>query len=227
MPAKFLPSVSRSFAVLLGFATFALPATVPAVIHAQPGLGQRLLDIEAEGIARVQGATLQQARASGEETGAQAAEARISFTRDWLRSQPEADGGAQWRCLAEALYFEARGESVKGQAAVAEVILNRVDSERFPDTVCDVITQGTGKRYQCQFTYTCDGHPETIHEPRAWEQVGKVARAMIDGAQRRLTKGATHYHTTAVRPGWARTYTHTATVGVHKFYRHVWRVSSN
>ena len=148
------------------------------------------------------------------------ATSEIEYTRAWLDAQPVAKGGNEWRCLAEALYFEARGESVKGQFAVAEVILNRVDSSLYPGTVCTVINQGTGKRYQCQFTYTCDGHAETIGEQRAFERVGKVARAMLDGASRDLTSGATHYHTTAVSPAWAKRFPRTARIGVHYFYRH-------
>jgi len=143
----------------------------------------------------------------------------VRYDRRWLDQLPEAAGGSEWECLAEALYFEARGERLKGQFAVAEVILNRVDSARYPDTVCAVVNQGTGKRYQCQFTYTCDGHAENIHEPKAWERVGKVARLMLDGAPRVLTAGATHYHTKAVNPRWAHTYPRTATIGVHHFYR--------
>ncbi|APX11108.1 cell wall hydrolase [Tateyamaria omphalii] len=151
----------------------------------------------------------------------------VSFSRSWLDGQPKAQGGAHWKCLSEALYFEARGETVKGQFAVAEVIMNRVRSARFPDNVCGVINQGTGRKYQCQFTYTCDGNPETIREPRAFERVSKVARAVLDGRAPDLTKGATHYHTTAVRPRWARVYTRTAAIGVHVFYRHTFRTASN
>src|SRR6056297_1534459 len=150
------------------------------------------------------------------------------YNSSWLDAQSASKGGAQWKCLAEALYFEARGETIKGQFAVAEVIMNRVKSGRFPDSICGVIKQGTGKKYQCQFTYTCDGIPERVSEPRAWERVGKVARAILDGrAPMNLTDGATHYHTTAVHPRWARIYTRTASIGVHLFYRHTWRVSSN
>lgn len=150
------------------------------------------------------------------------------YNASWLNAQIPASGGAQWECLAEALYFEARGETIQGQFAVAEVIMNRVKSGRFPDDICSVINQGTGKKYQCQFTYTCDGIPERIREPQAWDRVGKVARAILDGrAPMNLTNGATHYHTTAVRPRWSRTYTQTASYGVHVFYRHTWRVSSN
>jgi len=145
----------------------------------------------------------------------------LRFNRSWIDNQPKATGGDEWRCLSEALYFEARGESIKGMTAVAEVILNRVDTRRFPNTVCDVINQGTGRRFACQFTYTCDGRAETISEPAAWERVGKVARIMLDGAPRSLTNGATHYHTLSVRPNWAKVYTRTTTVGYHRFYRHL------
>jgi spore germination cell wall hydrolase CwlJ-like protein len=147
----------------------------------------------------------------------------VSYTRRWLAKQPTAPGEADWTCLSQALYFEARGESVKGQFAVAEVIINRVKSSRFPDTVCGVIRQGTGRKYQCQFTYTCDGNSEKIREPGAYRNVGKVARAVLDGRAAPITNGATHYHTTAVRPRWSRVYSKTARYGVHIFYRHTYR----
>ncbi len=152
---------------------------------------------------------------------------QIDYSREWLASQPRAKGGAQWRCLAEALYFEARGESVKGQFAVAEVVLNRVESTRYPDTVCAVINQGTGRKYACQFTYTCDGKKEIIAEPRAFERVGKIAKLMVNGAPRDLTSGATHYHTKAVSPNWSRKFPRTATIGVHHFYKQPTRLSQN
>lgn len=149
------------------------------------------------------------------------------YDSGWLSAQPAASGGKEWECLAEALYFEARGETLKGQFAVAEVILNRVDSGNFPNSVCGVINQGTGRKFACQFTYTCDGQAEKIHEPRAFRRVGKVARLMLDGAPRRLTDGATFYHTKNVRPSWSRKFHRTATIGVHHFYRRNVRVSSN
>lgn len=140
-------------------------------------------------------------------------------SEDWISSQPVAKGGEQWRCLSEALYFEARGETAAGLFAVAEVILNRVESARYPDSVCGVVKQGTGKRYACQFTYTCDGAPEHINNPAAFVRVGKVARAMLEGAPRSLTKGALFYHTDAVAPNWSRKFDRTASIGVHHFYR--------
>ena len=153
--------------------------------------------------------------------------AGVRYDRSFLAAQPAASGGDQWQCLSEALYFEARGESVEGMFAVGEVILNRVDSNIFPDTLCTVINQGTGRKYACQFTYTCDGLAETIGEPRAWERVGKVARMLIDGAPRVLTDGATHYHTKAVNPSWARVYPRTTSIGSHYFYRKPTRTASN
>ncbi|PWK60483.1 cell wall hydrolase [Roseicyclus mahoneyensis] len=136
-----------------------------------------------------------------------------------LDALPEPRGDAQWRCMTEAIYFEARGETIEGQYAVAEVILNRVDSANYPDTVCGVITQGTGRRYACQFTYTCDGIPEVITDQRAWNRAGQIARIMLDDAPRPLTAGATHYHADWVNPHWARVYPRTATYGTHIFYR--------
>ncbi len=149
------------------------------------------------------------------------------FDRKELLAAPAVDGGPEWACLTEALYFEARGEPLKGQLAVAEVILNRVDSRRYPNSICDVISQGESRRHACQFSFRCDGQPEDFHEPKAYELVGKVARMMLDGRDRALTQGATHYHTTAVKPGWARRLTHTAQIGRHLFYKYPIRSASN
>lgn len=151
----------------------------------------------------------------------------VIYDRSFLAAQPAIEGGTQWECLAEALYFEARGETVRGMFAVGEVILNRVDSDAYPDTLCDVINQGTGRKYGCQFTYTCDGRAEVIGEPRSWDRVGKVARILIDGAPRALTGGATHYHTKAVNPSWAQRFPRTAAIGSHYFYRRPVRTASN
>ena len=145
--------------------------------------------------------------------------AQITVSKAWLDEQPVATGDENFACLAEALYFEARGETVKGQFAVAEVIMNRVNSAQFPNSLCGVINQGTGRRYQCQFTYTCDGHEEVIREKNAYVRGAKIARMVIDGAAPDLTQGATYYHTTAVSPRWSRSFTKTTRIGVHLFYR--------
>ena len=209
--------MTKLFALLLAAAMLASPATgVRANGAAQALLKKEQTGLKAAGQSHLTSLVTPVSRKTA------------IYNPGWLNSQDAASGGEEWKCLAEALYFEARGETIKGQFAVAEVIMNRVKSGRFPNSVCGVINQGTGKKYQCQFTYTCDGIPERIHEPRAWERVGKVARAILDGrAPMNLTDGATHYHTTAVRPRWSRTYTKTASIGVHLFYRHTWRVSSN
>lgn len=135
--------------------------------------------------------------------------------------------GAEWQCLSEALYFEARGESLSGVVAVAEVILNRVDSPDYPDSVCGVVRQGGQGLYNCQFTYNCDGRSDAITERAAWYAVGRVASYMLNGAPRNLTNGATHYHTLAVHPSWANRFPRTATIGYHHFYRQPTRTASN
>lgn len=139
------------------------------------------------------------------------------LTEDWLMTQPMPDGDAEWQCLTEAIYFEARGESLQGQVGVAEVILNRVDSPLYPRSVCGVVKQrGSGG---CQFSYICDGRTDRMREKASADLAGRIARAMLDGAPRQLTDGATHFHTRSVRPGWSKRYAHTTTIGAHIFYR--------
>lgn len=142
-------------------------------------------------------------------------------------AQPQGD--AQWKCLTEALYFEARGEELPGQVAVAEVILNRVDSPSFPSTVCKVVRQGasSGKLHACQFSYNCDGRPEEIGDRKTWGMLGRIARRMLDGLPRDLTDGATYYHNGQVKPRWARKFERTAQIGDHFFYRRHSTVARN
>lgn len=149
----------------------------------------------------------------------------ISYDAAWLASLPAARGGAEFQCLATAIYFEARGEGIKGQVAVGEVILNRVEDANFPGTICGVVNQGNGKG--CQFSYTCDGRADRIREPGAWDVSAKIARALIDGAPRQLTDGATYFHTLAVRPAWSRRFERTASIGHHIFYRAPLRSAMN
>ena len=148
------------------------------------------------------------------------------FDVEHLDAMPRYQGGPEWACLTEALYFEARGETLKGQLAVAEVILNRVDSRKYPNSVCGVIEQGSHRRNACQFSFKCDGAPEKFSEHQAYERVGKIARMMLEGRERALTDGATHYHTIHVRPSWSRRLTKTADIGVHIFYRTPERTAS-
>ena len=135
----------------------------------------------------------------------------------WLATQAEARGGAEWACLTKAIYFEARGETLAGQFAVAEVILNRVDSGLYPRSACGVVGQRGGGG--CQFSYVCDGRADRMGEGEATRTAGKIAAAMLGGAPRLLTDGATHFHTRTVRPGWAQRFPQTAVIGAHLFYR--------
>ncbi len=141
----------------------------------------------------------------------------IEYSVGWLSNQPAPQGDAQWQCLTQALYFEARGESLKGQFAVAEVILNRVDNPAYPKSVCGVVGQRGGG--SCQFSYVCDGRADTMAERGALDRAKRIARVMLDGAPRALTDGATHFHTKGVRPGWAKRFPRTASIGAHLFYR--------
>lgn len=214
-------------------AKFVLAAAVISALPAGAmanGLVKNLAKVEARGLASVSSermASIVTSPASLIKASAGNGGSEVVFTRAWLASQPKPKGSAEFQCLAEALYFEARGETVKGQFAVAEVIRNRVKSSRFPNSYCGVINQGTGKKHQCQFSYTCDGNPEVVAEPAAYALVAKVARATIDGKSPDITNGATFYHTTAVRPSWSRKFTNTARFGVHLFYSRGARTASN
>lgn len=141
----------------------------------------------------------------------------VSYTEAYLGNQPAPKGDAQWQCLKTALYFEARGETLRGQFAVAEVILNRVDSGRYPHSVCGVVQQSGGG--SCQFSYNCDGRADVMRDGEAADRAGRIARVMLDGAPRTLTEGATHFHTRAVNPRWANRFPQTAAIGAHLFYR--------
>lgn len=127
------------------------------------------------------------------------------------------------RCLAEAIYFEARGESLEGQVAVAEVVLTRVDSAFWPNSVCGVVNQGSSRKTGCQFSYTCDGVPDRVSEGGPWSQAQKIAEFMMQGGPRRITNGATHYHADYVSPRWAKSMEQTAVIGQHIFYRRLMR----
>ncbi len=123
------------------------------------------------------------------------------------------------RCLAEAIYYEARGESVVGQLAVAEVVVNRVRSKHYPDTFCDVVYEGSYRSTGCQFTFTCDG--SLRHRPygAAWRQANVVAGGVVAGFARPMTHSATHYHTNEVDPYWSASLIETTRIGAHVFYR--------
>ena len=141
------------------------------------------------------------------------------WTSSKLLSLPVPKSDKQMSCLAEALYFEARGEPIKGQLAVGEVILNRVEDARYPSSICRVINQGTGRRFACQFTYTCDGKLETVHERKPYEISLKIAKILMTTHDRKLTRGSTHYHSNYVDPKWSKKFERVAKFGRHIFYR--------
>lgn len=145
----------------------------------------------------------------------------VQYSVSWLRRQPVSDLDKQAQCLATAIYHEARGESLKGQFAVAEVILNRVQSRKFPNSVCGVVYQGVvaGRIGGCQFSFACDGRSENMPNRRAADLARRISYVMAQGAHRGLTGGAQYFHTTAVNPSWASRFKQTTQIGAHLFYR--------
>ncbi|MGE0409913.1 MAG: cell wall hydrolase [Amphiplicatus sp.] len=123
------------------------------------------------------------------------------------------------KCLAQAIYYEARSESRIGQLAVADVVLNRVASPIFPSTICGVVFQGAERRTGCQFSFTCDGSMKMRLNKRKWAQAEDLAGAVLAGLRVPVSRHATHYHASYVSPVWAARMTPTATIGLHKFYR--------
>jgi spore germination cell wall hydrolase CwlJ-like protein len=127
-------------------------------------------------------------------------------------------------CLTKAIYHEARGESDNGQWAVANVIINRAMSKRFPSTMCGVIYQNADQgRNRCQFSFACDGQPDMASERRAWLKANTIAAAAYSEFQHGQRPGvvpgsALFYHTRAVSPGWSSTYQRVAQIGAHVFY---------
>jgi spore germination cell wall hydrolase CwlJ-like protein len=123
-------------------------------------------------------------------------------------------------CLANGIYFEARGETAKGQAAVAQVILNRVRSPFYPNTACGVVYQNKSWRNRCQFSFACDGIKDRIADRRRWNKAREIGIAVVRGETFLPEVGsATHYHATYVRPRWAKKMNKTKKIGLHIFYR--------
>lgn len=122
-------------------------------------------------------------------------------------------------CLAQTIYYEARGETQRGQVAVAEVVMNRVRSPHYPNSICAVVYQGHERATGCQFTFTCDGSLNHRPRGRAWDRAKRLATAVMLGYTRPVTQRATHYHTMAVNPVWSAGLVETTKVGSHVFYR--------
>lgn len=137
---------------------------------------------------------------------------------DWANISTEISD-PETNCLASAIYFEARSEPVEGQIAVAQVVLNRVDSGRYPDTICGVVFQNKDMEHRCQFSFACDGITDKPHEKQAWAHARKMAQLIIDSRGLIANSGSTHYHASYVQPEWANHLTRTRQYGKHIFYK--------
>jgi spore germination cell wall hydrolase CwlJ-like protein len=127
----------------------------------------------------------------------------------------------EW-CMAQNLYHEARGSSLADQAAVADVVLNRVKDIRYPNTVCEVVKQGSmsGKSKGCQFSWYCDGKSDKATNKTAWLKAQELAyKVMNHDMYIGITEGSTHYHADYVKPSWAKSLTLTGQIGDHIYYR--------
>ena len=124
------------------------------------------------------------------------------------------------RCLANAIYFEARSEPIRGQMAVAQVVINRTFSSFYPNDICGVVYQNAHRRLACQFTFACDGKSKLINERGAWARANRIAKQTLDG-QIYVPEVAksTHYHAVYVHPNWVGEMKKMVRYGIHNFYR--------
>ena len=128
------------------------------------------------------------------------------------------------RCLATAVYFEARSEPEQGQRAVAAVILNRVKAPNYPSSICGVVYQGASRLNACQFSFACDGKSDLPRAGQAWEKALAVATLALTGEdgmadeESRMAATATHYHADYVKPRWSKSLNRLAKIGHHIFY---------
>jgi spore germination cell wall hydrolase CwlJ-like protein len=137
---------------------------------------------------------------------------------------PSAAEGSDLFCMAEAIYFESRGEPDIGQLAVGITIRNRFNSRRYPDSICEVVRQGRywkghPVKHKCQFSYFCDGKSEIVSDLRAWQNALDLA-AIILSTRLEIAglENVTHYHSVKVKPDWSRKLYYKTTVGRHLFY---------
>ena len=135
-------------------------------------------------------------------------------------------------CLALNTYHEAKNQSMIGQIATAQVVMNRVEDSRYPNTVCEVVKQGPTRtswkdpskripvKHRCQFSWYCDGKSDIPKNKKAWKKAQDYAYLVLNNRIRiDVTEGATHYHATYVKPAWAKTKTRTTRIETHIFYR--------
>ena len=135
-------------------------------------------------------------------------------------------------CLAQNIYYESRTDNLAGQAAVADVVLNRVNDRRYPATICEVVKEGPISKWwkeeknkevpvrdRCQFSWYCDGKPDDQPEGNKWKKAQELAYKMIhQDYMRGISEGATHYHATYVNPKWNRNMHLIGRIGLHIFY---------
>lgn len=134
-------------------------------------------------------------------------------------SEEEIAVSKQYRCLAQAVYFEARSEPEVGMRAVAHVVLNRLRDDRYPNSVCGVVFQNQHLRHRCQFSFACDGLSDTPRESLSWHRSLQVALEVLAGASEDVTGASTHYHASYVEPFWAAQLKPTVRLGAHLFYQ--------
>ena len=138
------------------------------------------------------------------------------------------DENGEVACLAEAIYFESGNQSDAGRLAVGHVVLNRQEMREYPNTICDVVHQAEYRenwkgnmipvKHRCQFSYFCDGKPETIEDSKTWNESYMLATLLVNGMYD-FTHGASHYHNDSVHPYWADHLKHTVTIDNHIFYK--------
>ncbi len=148
----------------------------------------------------------------------------IDANHAWLNNPipASAKSASEVKCLATAVYFEARGEPERGQTAVAQVVINRLKNPAYPNTICGVVYQNKDQRNGCQFSFACDGIPDRIYDQEAWAQSQALARKVINDEKSLYMSdvgAATHYHATYVKPRWARSMEKVEKIGRHIFYK--------
>ncbi len=137
------------------------------------------------------------------------------------------DASRDLECLTQVAYYEARGEGSDGMRAVVQVVLNRARHPSFPQSVCGVVFQGSGRRVGCQFSFTCDGSMRGAVNRSAWNRARTVASAALSGTVYAGVGNATFFHTTGVTPGWRNSLMRVSQVGSHIFYRFGGRTGSS
>ncbi|GAK32184.1 spore cortex-lytic enzyme [alpha proteobacterium Q-1] len=186
------------FALLAGLSALFLPALLPAPAQKAP---MRAAPIVAD-------------RASERPVIPQNLEDALQYVEARMPAEFEDDA----RCLAQAIYFEARSEPVKGQLAVAQVVLNRVSSPLWPQSICAVVFQNEHRRHACQFSFACDGRSDNPRNPLAWQKSKLVALVALEQIWDDISDQATHYHADYVSPSWNKSMRQTARYGRHLFY---------